>query len=80
MEKGLKIVAVSDTHASSEQLEYLIHNKIQGDIFIHAGDFTRYGLELHFLNFIKLLKLLQFRHKIVVAGNHDILLDELMKP
>ena len=56
MEKTMRIIAVSDTHSSSEQLEKIIKNKVKGDIFIHAGDFTRYGSEIHFKNFINLLK------------------------
>ena len=42
MRKDLKIVALSDTHASP-RLEELITNQVTGDIFIHAGDFTSYG-------------------------------------
>ena len=79
IKKGIRIVAVSDTHASSKEVEYIIKNNIKGDIFIHAGDFTKYGTEQHFLNFINNLQRLQFKHKIVVAGNHDIALDNKMK-
>jgi len=42
MKRNLKIVAISDTHASP-RLEELISNQVTGDIFIHAGDFTHYG-------------------------------------
>ena len=61
-------------------MEDIINNKIKGDIFIHAGDFSRYGSEKHILNFLTCLKKLEFKHKIVVPGNHDVVLDELMKP
>jgi hypothetical protein len=43
---------------------------MKGDIFIHCGDFTRKGEELSFLHFFQILDHLQFRYKIVVAGNH----------
>jgi predicted phosphodiesterase len=43
MQKILKIVALSDTHSSFSQFEQLYEEKTKGDIFIHAGDFTRYG-------------------------------------
>jgi 3',5'-cyclic AMP phosphodiesterase CpdA len=48
----------------------LIEKKVEGDIFIHAGDFTRYGRDRHFLAFFKCLEELKFTHKIVIAGNH----------
>ena len=48
---------------------------IKGDIFIHAGDFTRYGKESNFNDFFKFLDQLCFKHKIVIAGNHEIILD-----
>ena len=44
--------------------------KMKGDIFIHAGDFTDYGIESNFWEFFKLLERLDFKHKIVIAGNH----------
>ena len=48
---------------------------ISGDIFIHAGDFTSYGKEKHFRNLMHFLPKLNFKHKIVIAGNHEIFLD-----
>jgi predicted phosphodiesterase len=42
MRKDLKVVAISDTHGSP-RLDELISNQVTGDIFIHAGDITRYG-------------------------------------
>jgi 3',5'-cyclic AMP phosphodiesterase CpdA len=46
-----------------------------GDIFIHAGDFTDYGREEHFTKFFDFLDKLKFKHKIVISGNHEIILD-----
>ena len=37
---GLKVVCMSDTHSAQEDIEFGIPD---GDIFIHAGDFTRYN-------------------------------------
>jgi 3',5'-cyclic AMP phosphodiesterase CpdA len=48
---------------------------MSGDIFIHAGDFTNYGTEKDFLRFFAFLDRLNFRHKIVISGNHEIVLD-----
>jgi predicted phosphodiesterase len=76
----LKIVAISDTHSHFDQFEQLIQHNIKGDIFICAGDFTRYGREEHFVKFFSILEQLQFRHKIVIAGNHEIALDNTLDP
>lgn len=48
---------------------------IEGDFFIHAGDFTWYNKRDQFNQFIDILSKLKFRHKIVIPGNHEILLD-----
>jgi len=48
---------------------------MSGDIFIHAGDFTDYGREEDFTNFFSKLERLKFKHKIVIAGNHEISLE-----
>jgi predicted phosphohydrolase len=63
----MRIVAVADTHTFHEDLMPLP----AGDVFIHAGDLCRGGrlAELHLV--AAWLQALPFRHKIVVAGNHD---------
>ena len=48
---------------------------MSGDIFIHAGDFTDYGREKDFKNFFRYLERLEFRYKVVISGNHEIILD-----
>lgn len=50
-------------------------NNISGDIFIHAGDFTNYNNRKNFNAFIDILSKINFKHKIVIPGNHEILLD-----
>jgi len=65
----MKLVIISDTHG--------LHGQIRlppGDVLIHCGDFLHgelagQGVEL--TNFNAWLKKQKFRHKIVVAGNHD---------
>lgn len=74
MKKQLKVLVVSDTHEYTEILDK-IAEKEEGDIFIHGGDFTYYGVEEHFDYFCKFLSKLRFRHKIVISGNHEISLD-----
>jgi calcineurin-like phosphoesterase family protein len=63
------IVCVSDTHNKTPTVP-------DGDILLHAGDLTRMGTfeelqdQLHWIN------TLPHQHKIVIAGNHDFLLDQ----
>jgi predicted phosphohydrolase len=65
----LTIVCVSDTHNKTPTVP-------DGDILLHAGDLTRMGTfeelqdQLHWIN------TLPHQHKIVIAGNHDFLLDQ----
>jgi len=49
---------------------------MEGDIFIHAGDFTLYSNEKHLFKFCEQLDKLRFKHKIVVCGNHEINFDK----
>lgn len=71
--RRLKIVMMSDTHGRDD-----VKWEMEGDIFIHAGDFTMYSNERYFFKFCNMLDRLKFRHKIVVCGNHEINLDKNM--
>lgn len=62
----MKIVAVSDTHGMHEKVAVP-----DGDVFIHAGDFSSYGSLQNLEGFCSWLQVLPHKHKIVVAGNHD---------
>ncbi|EFR03125.1 hypothetical protein MGYG_09114 [Nannizzia gypsea CBS 118893] len=66
--KPIQIVCISDTHNSTREVS-------PGDLLIHAGDLTQHGSfeELH--GQFQWLSALPHPHKIVVAGNHDLLLD-----
>lgn len=66
----MKIVCISDTHGAHEQIEIP-----EGDIFIHAGDFTMSGDEQDIMRFNHWLGSLPHPHKIVIAGNHDLLFE-----
>ena len=62
----VRVVCISDTH-----------NRIpasvpEGDILIHAGDFTKRGKIDQVKEFNKFLGSLNHPHKVVIAGNHDI--------
>jgi Icc-related predicted phosphoesterase len=67
----MRIVAISDTHNLHHQI-----NIPDGDILIHAGDFTERGTLEEFLDFEKFFRQLPHEHKLVVAGNHDFYLED----
>lgn len=65
----LRIICVSDTHNATPPLP-------PGDILIHAGDLTAHGTFDEVQAQLRWLSSHPHAHKIVIAGNHDILLDE----
>lgn len=63
----VRFVCMSDTHCQ--------HNKFQvpyGDVFLHAGDFTKNGDKSQVQDFASFLSQLPHPHKIVIAGNHEL--------
>src|SRR5271163_2230797 len=66
-----RVVCISDTHG--------LHRKVvvpEGDLLIHAGDFMRTGTSLEEIaDFNDWLGEQPHPHKIVVAGNHDLLFE-----
>ena len=71
---NLRIVCISDTHSSVENMQPP-YNVPEGDILIHAGDFTDYGEVEKVKEFNQWLGTLPHKHKIVVAGNNDTSFD-----
>ena len=65
---------MSDTHDLHHKID--IQSLPKGDIFIHAGDFTKYSRKAELERFCQFLKSLPYKHKIVIAGNHDFVLDK----
>lgn len=70
----MRLVALSDTHG--------LHGKVtvpDGDILIFGGDFCTHGFSFgevfHFRNWFKALP---HKHKIIISGNHDRLME--MRP
>lgn len=61
-----KIVCISDTHGMHRNL-----NVPDGDILIHAGDFTRYGNLSEAEDFNEWMGELPHQIKIVILGNHE---------
>lgn len=66
----MRLVLISDTHNQQSQLA-LPH----GDVLVHAGDFTMRGTEPEVAAFGSWLDAQPFEHKVLVAGNHDLLFE-----
>lgn len=64
----ITVLCISDTHNSQPYIP-------PGDILIHAGDLTQSGSIQELQTSIDWLNALPHKHKIVVAGNHDLHLD-----
>jgi len=67
----MKLVCLSDTHNRHRELKLP-----PGDVLLHAGDFTRRGTAAEIQDFNAWLGELPYRHKIVIAGNHDFLFEQ----
>jgi predicted phosphohydrolase len=61
---SIRFVCASDTHSRPFSLP-------AGDILIHAGDFTKKGTAPEVHEFVNYLHRSPFKHKVIVAGNHD---------
>ena len=68
----IRVVCMSDTHSQHDKAE---HSAPPGDVFIHTGDFTNYGRREKVQRFNAWLATLPHKHKIVIAGNHEITFD-----
>ena len=66
----MRVVCISDTHNQHSQI-----NLPQGDVLIHAGDFSGTGTLKQVIEFVKWFSSQPHSHKILIAGNHDITLD-----
>lgn len=62
----MRVVMMSDTHGLHERLEVP-----DGDLLLHAGDFTRMGSIPCVSEFNRWIGTLPHQHKVVIAGNHD---------
>jgi len=71
-EDKLRFVCMSDTHSLTSHINTPIPD---GDVFVHAGDFTRAGRPTEVQEFNTWLGKLPHKHKIVIAGNHELCFD-----
>jgi Icc-related predicted phosphoesterase len=63
----VRVVCISDTHTYHESVDLP-----QGDILVHAGDFTFRGREDEVRLFGEWLRRQSFKYKVIIAGNHDL--------
>ena len=62
----VKLVCISDTHTMHSQIKIP-----EGDIILHAGDVSYKGTKAEIKEFLEWYEQLNFKHKILIAGNHD---------
>lgn len=67
----MKIVCISDTHNQLDKVKIP-----DGDILIHAGDFTIDGNFKEIAKFNHDLKQLPHKYKVVIPGNHDLMFED----
>jgi len=66
----MRLVCLSDTHNLHARLRVP-----DGDLLLHAGDFSMSGRPAEIAEFDRWLGTLPHPHKVVVAGNHDFLFE-----
>lgn len=62
----MRLVCISDTHGDHDGLVLP-----QGDVLIHAGDFTAHGKREEVQSFMQWIGSQGFKHVLCIAGNHD---------
>jgi Icc-related predicted phosphoesterase len=67
----MKICIISDTHNKHKRLGKLP----DADVVIHCGDFTSVGHSHEIVDFMKWYSMLPHNHKLIIAGNHDMLFE-----
>jgi hypothetical protein len=67
-EGWLRVVCISDTHGRHEKM---MHEIPDGDVLIHAGDFTNTGRMKNSARFCTWFASMPHPRKILIAGNHD---------
>jgi len=66
----------ADNGGAHSDLDGMTLGVPHGDVLIHAGDFSNVGLADDVSSFSAFLQQLPHRHKIVIAGNHDVTFDK----
>ena len=69
-ENHIRFVCISDTHGRTQNLHVP-----PGDVLLHAGDFSSSGRLREVEEFAEFIASQPHKHKIVIAGNHDLTFD-----
>lgn len=69
---NLRFVCISDTHGRHWELTPKLP---EGDVLLHAGDFSMEGGLEEVQDFVRWFRTLPFQHKVLIAGNHDLSFD-----
>lgn len=74
----MKIVCISDTHNKHNQIpsKYLENADGSIDMIIHSGDMSGRGWKNEVIPFLNWYNELPFKHKILIAGNHDFFFEQ----
>lgn len=67
----MRLVCISDTHNQHGKLVSIP----EGDVLIHAGDWTGTGTQKQVISFIRWFAKQPHKNKVLIAGNHEITLD-----
>jgi len=69
----MKIICISDTHTKHKEIPSRFVENADGDIdmCIHSGDVSSRGEEREIIDFMEWYSKLPFKHKLLIAGNHD---------
>ncbi|KAJ5803420.1 uncharacterized protein N7503_005870 [Penicillium pulvis] len=76
-----RICMISDTHTNvplpADDKEHAFRDPLpKADVLLHAGDLTKVGYTVEYEATVSMLKAADAELKLVIAGNHDITLDE----
>ncbi|KAI4264661.1 MAG: hypothetical protein L6R42_000240 [Xanthoria sp. 1 TBL-2021] len=66
--RPINVICISDTHGTQPPIP-------PGDLLLHAGDLTQWGTFSEVQAQLSWLSAQPHTHKVVIAGNHDLLLD-----
>jgi len=69
--KKLKVAYLSDTHDKHNDVEIP-----ECDMIIHGGDFTNFGRLTEVSSFIYWYENLNIKHKVLVCGNHEVMISK----
>lgn len=74
----MKILAISDTHTKHNLIPSRFIENVDNsiDTIVHAGDVSSRGYKGEIIDFLKWYNELNFKNKILIAGNHDFYFEE----